>query len=321
MSHRNARLTPVGRRILVERIDRDGWPVAVAAESMGVSRETAYRWLRRWRSEGFAGLEDRSSRPRRSPTQTPLEVEDRIVTLRRSKRWGPHRIAYALSMPRSTVERVLRRRGLSRLDAIDPPTRRIVRRYERKAPGELLHVDVKKLGRIPDGGGWRAHGRRIARGSRTKQGLGYDFLHIAIDDHTRIAYIEAHCDERGETCAGFITRAAAWFANHDVSVERVMTDNARNYRTSRLFQQALAETGIRHLLTRPYRPQTNGKAERFNQTLITEWAYDQPYATNQDRLDSLEPWLHDYNWHRYHTAIDAAPATRLPVNNLCVKDN
>ena len=302
----------------MDRIVGDGWPVAVAAESMGVSRETAYRWLRRFRSEGPAGLEDRSSRPHRSPNQTPVEVEVRICELRRSRRWGPHRIAYALDMPRSTVERVLKRHGLSRLDAIDPPTRRIVRRYERARPGELLHVDVKKLGRIPDGGGWRIHGRATttARG----RGFGYDFLHVAVDDHSRVVYLEALSDERGDTCAGFITRAVAWFGDLEVTVERVMTDNAMNYRRSRTFQQALSAAGIRHLRTRPYRPQTNGKAERFNQTLLHEWAYDQPYGSNQQRLDSLPGWLHDYNWHRLHTEVGAAPASRLPLNNVCVKD-
>lgn len=287
---------------------------------MGVSRETAYRWLRRWRAEGPAGLEDRSSRPRTSPNQTPTEVEDQVCELRVRRRWGPHRIGYALAIPRSTVERILRRRGLSRLDAIDPPTRRIVRRYERAGPGELIHVDVKKLGRIPDGGGWRVHGRGEPKTSRGKGKLGFDFFHVAIDDHSRVAYIETHLDEKGETCAGFVTRAIAWFARHGVITERVMTDNARNYRTSRLFQDALADAGIRHLLTRPYRPQTNGKAERFNQTLINEWAYDQPYRTNSQRLDSLDAWLHDYNWHRYHTAVGAPPATRLPINNVCMKD-
>jgi len=317
--HRNARLTPVGRRILVERIDVAGWPVAVAAESMGVSRETAYRWLRRWRIEGVAGLEDRSSRPRRSPNQTPVEVEDRICELRRTRRWGPHRIAYALEMSRSTVERVLRRRGLARLDAIDPPTRRVVRRYERATPGELVHVDVKKLGRIPDGGGWRVHGK--SQGMIRGRGLGYDFFHVAVDDHSRVVYVEALSDEKGDTCAGFITRAIAWFATQSVTIERVMTDNAWNYRKALSFQRALADAGIRHLRTRPYRPQTNGKAERFNQTLLNEWAYDQEYTSNQQRLDSLPTWLHDYNWHRLHTEVDGSPASRLPINNVCVKDS
>lgn len=319
MVHRNALLTPRGRRILVDRIMVDGWPVAVAAESMGVSRETVYRWLRRFRSEGVAGLEDRSSRPHRSPNQTPIEVEERVCELRRTRRWGPHRIAYALGMPRSTVERILRRRGLSRLEVIDPPTRQIVRRYERAAPGELVHVDVKKLGRIPEGGGWRIHGRPNRPNRRT--GLGYDFLHVAVDDHSRVAYVEALDDEQGVTCAGFINRAVEWFASHDVTVERVMTDNAMNYRLARSFQQVLTDADIRHLRTRPYRPQTNGKAERFNQTLLDEWAYDQPYDSNQQRLDSLPGWLHDYNWHRLHTEIDGPPASRLPINNVCEKDS
>lgn len=304
----------------MRRIADDGWPVAVAAESMGVSRETAYRWLRRYRAEGIAGLEDQSSRPVRSPNQTSVEVEDRICELRRARRWGPHRIAYALGMPRSTVEGVLLRRGPSRLDAIDPPTGRVVRRYERAAPGELFHVDVKKLGRIPDGGGWRFHGPDVARGSRVKRGLGYDFLHVAIDDHSRVVYVEAVENEQGETCASFISRAIDWFNTQGVSVERVMTDNAMNYRPSRSFQQALSAAGIRHLRTQPYRPQTNGKAERFNQTLLNEWAYDEPYLSNQSRLESLPAWLHDYNWHRLHTEVGAAPASRLPVNNVCVKD-
>ncbi len=318
MVHRNARLTPAGRRILVERIVVAGWPVAVAAESMGVSRETAYRWLRRYRSEGHAGLEDRSSRPQRSPNQTPIETEDRICELRRTRRWGPHRIAYALGMPRSTVERVLRRRGLSRLDAIDPPTRRIVRRYERATPGELVHVDVKKLGRIPNGGGWRAYGR--SRRPNRRRGLGYDYFHVAVDDHSRVVYIETHPDETGDTCAAFIDRAIRWFATHGVTIERVMTDNAWSYRKSKVFQKSLATAGVRHLRTRPYRPQTNGKVERFNQTLLNEWAYTQPYPSNQLRLGSLPEWLHDYNWHRLHTEIGGPPATRLPVNNVCVKD-
>jgi transposase InsO family protein len=318
VGHANARLTPEGRWLLVQRVEIAGWPVAIAAEAMGVSRETVYRWLRRFQVEGRAGLVDRPSRPHRFPKQTPGEVEDRVCELRRSRRWGPHRIAWALGMPRSTVERVLRRRGLGRLDAIDGPTRRIVRRYERDRPGELLHVDVKKLGRIPDGGGWRIHGR--AERPNRRQGLGYDCLHVAIDDHSRVAYLEVLDDDAGATCAGFITRAVDWFASHGVTVERVMTDNAFNYRHSRTFQQALAAAGIRHLRTRPYRPQTNGKAERLNQTLLREWAYDQPFQSNQQRLDSLPGWLHDYNWHRLHTEIDGPPASRLPVNNVCEKD-
>lgn len=316
MVHANARLTPEGRWLLVQRVEIAGWPVAVAAEAMGVSRETAYRWVRRFRAEGRAGLVDGSSRPRRSPRQTPAELEDRVVVLRLARCWGPHRIGWALGMPRSTVARVLRRRGLGRLDAIDPPTRRVVRRYERAAPGELLHVDVKKLGRIPDGGGWRIRGRA----HRPRRGLGYDFVHVAVDDYSRVAYAEVHPDEQGDTCAAFIARAIGWFAHEQVTVHRVMTDNALNYRHAQAFQQALAAAGVRHLRTRPYRPQTNGKAERWNQTLLREWAYDRPYTSNQQRLNSLPAWIHDYNWHRLHTEIGGAPASRLPVNNVCAKD-
>jgi transposase InsO family protein len=316
--HANARLTAVGRRVLVDRVVVLGWPVAVAAESMGVSRETAYRWLRRFRAEGPEGLVDRSSRPRRSPRLTPVEVEDRICELRRGRRWGSHRIAWALQMPRSTVERVLRRRGLGRLDAIDGPTRRVVRRYERATPGELVHVDVKKLGRIPDGGGWKVHGRSV-RPNR-KRGLGYDFVHVAVDDHSRVAYVEVHPDETGDTCARFLRSAIDWFTAQGVTVERVMTDNALNYRRSQAFQHTLNETHIRHLTTRPYRPQTNGKVERFNRTLLEEFAYETIWHTNTQRLESLPGWLHDYNYHRLHTELGGPPATRLPVNNLCKKD-
>ena len=223
-------------------------------------------------------------------------------------------------MSRSTVERVLQCRGLHRLDAIDPPTRRIVRRYERATPGELNHIDVKKLGRIPDGGGWRIQGRDVTRGGRVKRGLGYDFFHIAIDDHSRVVCAEPHNDETGVTCAAFVTRAVAWFSRHGVTVERAMTDNALNYRVSKAFQAAPAGDGIRHLRTGPYRPQTNGKAERFNQTLQDEWAYDKPYHSNQQRLESPDSWLHDYNWHRLHTEAEGPPASRLPINNVCVKD-
>jgi transposase len=205
--HANARLTPEGRWILVQRVVVGGWSVAVAAESMGVSATTAYRWLGRFRVEGRAGLRDRSSRPLRSPRRTPADVEDRVCALRRARRWGPHRIGWALDMPRSTVERVLRRRGLSRLDWLDRPTGRVVRRYERCRPGELIHVDVKKLGRIPQGGGWWAHGRD--QRPHHRRGPGWDYLHVAVDDHSRVAYLEIHPDEQADTCAGFAERSIA----------------------------------------------------------------------------------------------------------------
>ena len=306
---RKAKLTPAGRLLLVRRIEVEGWPPAHAAAMAGVSRCTAYKWLRRWRTEGIDGLEDRSSRPRSCPRRTSVEVEARIVELRRELRRGPHLLAGRLGMAPSTVHAVLVRHGLSRLDRFDRVTG-VPIRYERKRPGELLHVDVKKLGRVPDGGGWRVHGR----GNDTHRGhgrVGYDYLHVAVDDHSRVAFVEAHRDERGETCAAFLTNAIAFFAAHGVAIERVMTDNAKNYVLSQKFQAALGQR--RHVVIRPYRPQTNGKAERFNRTMLTEWGYARPYATNTERLDALTIWLDDYNWHRPHSGIgNRPPASRLP---------
>jgi transposase InsO family protein len=304
------KLTPAGRRLLVERITKQGYPVARAAEMQGVSRSCAYQWLRRWRAEGEAGLEDRSCRPHTCPRRVPPEVEERILAARARFKLGPHQLAWRLGLPRSTVYAVLRRHGMNRLDRMDRPTGQVVR-YQREHPGELVHVDVKKLGRIPDGGGWRAHGR----GGGTARGrgkLGYDFLHVAIDDATRLAYVEIHPDERGETCAAFLQRAGAWFAEHGVTIERVMTDNAFAYRHSRAFQDALGDLAARHLRTRPYRPQTNGKAERFNKTLAHEWAYARVYGSNTERARSLDDWLHDYNHHRPHTALNG----RSPMHEL-----
>lgn len=324
MGHRMAKLTPLGRLLLVERVTVSGWSVATAAESMGVSRQTAYRWLGRFRDEGIGGLEDRSSRPARCPTRTPLDVERQVLELRRQRRWGPHRISYATGVPRSTVYRILCRYNTNRLATFDQVTRQPIRRYEYPTAGGLLHVDVKKLGRIPDGGGWRAMGKPTGRRNSNqyqigrKRTLGHDYLHVAVDDHSRVAYVEAHHDEKGDTCAEFMARAITSFATAGVTIKRVMTDNAFAYRNSKAFQQVLTEHNITHLTTRPYRPQTNGKAERFNRTLLTEWAYNQPYTTNQQRLDDLDTFLHTYNHHRPHTALAGKPpATRLGVNNLC----
>ena len=309
MSNAKAKLTPSGRLLLVERVIVDGWTPAHAARMSGVSRQTLYKWLRRYECEGLSGLEDRSSRPRRCPRRTPLVVEAEILELRQSLRKGPHQLAGRLGLSASTVHAVLARYGLSRLSRLDRSTGAIIR-YERERPGELLHVDVKKLGRIPDGGGWRAHGR----GDGTKRGYGragFDFLHVAVDDHSRFAFVEVHRDEKGETCAGFLTRAIDHFGSLGVEVEGVMTDNAKNYVDSRLFQAALGER--RHVRIRPYRPQTNGKAERFNRTLADDWAYKRVYLTNQERLDELEAFLLDYNYVRSHSAIgNKPPASRIP---------
>lgn len=309
MSKPRGKLTVHGRKLLVDRVTKLGYPVAVAAEMQGVSRSCAYQWLRRWRAEGEAGLEDRSSRPHRSPRRLAAEVEARILAERARTKLGPHQLAWRLGIPRSTVYAVLARNGVSRLDRMDRPTGQVVR-YQRERPGELVHVDVKKLGRIPDGGGHRAHGRYA--GHPRGRDLGYDYVHVAVDDACRAAYVEVHPDERGETCAAFLQRAGAWFAQRGVTIERVMTDNAFAYRHSRAFQDALAELGARHLRTRPYRPQTNGKAERFNKTLAHEWAYAQVYDSNLERIASLDDWLHDYNHHRPHSALSG----RSPMQQL-----
>lgn len=309
MTHAKAKLTPAGRLLLVERIEQQGWPPAHAAAMAGVSRATAYKWLSRWRTEGVAGLRDRSSRPLTMPTRTSPEREAAIVELRRSMRRGPHLLAGRLEMAPSTIHAVLARHGLSRLSRMDRVTGDIIR-YERDHPGELIHIDVKKLGRIPDGGGWRVHGRERGRPGR-KRNIGYDYLHVAVDDHTRIAFVQAHADEKGTTCAGFLTDALAFFAELGIQVERVMTDNAKNYVLSRDFQAAL--DGRTHKRIRPYRPQTNGKAERFNRTLLDEWAYVRAYDTNTERLDTLQPWVHNYNWQRTHSSLgNHPPASRLP---------
>ena len=314
MPHGKAKLTVLGRLLLVQRVEGEGWSAATAAEAQGVSRATAYKWLRRWREEGLAGLEDRSSRPHRSPRQTSAELTDRIVQARLAGRWGPHRIGFDLGVAPSTVHVVLRRAGLSRLSTLDGPTALPVR-YVRDRPGELIHIDVKKLGRIPDGGGHKVLGRAEGRRVKTKP-MGTEFLHVAIDDATRLAYVAVHSDERGDTCAEFLFDAAAFFAAAGIpTIERVMTDRAKNYVESRVFQAALAGIGARHVPTRSYRPQTNGKAERFNRTMINEWAYGRPYLTNTERLEALPAWLEHYNETRPHTGIGNIPPTQA-LNNL-----
>ncbi|WP_031183904.1 IS481 family transposase, partial [Streptomyces seoulensis] len=271
MSHRNARLTVHGRRLLVERV-RSGRPVAHVAAEMGISRPTAHKWIRRWHSEGESGLLDRSSRPRTTPHRTAAATEAQVCRLRQERKLGPARIGPVLGLPASTVHRILLRHGLNRLAFIDRPTGQVIRRYERARPGELVHVDVKKLGRIPDGGGHKVLGRQAGRARRNS--VGFDYIHSAVDDHSRLAYSEVHADEKALTCADFLRRAAAFFAEHGITrIERVLTDNAWPYRKSFAWQQALADLGAAGKLTRIYRPQTNGKVERFNRTLLDEWAY------------------------------------------------
>jgi len=318
--HANAPLTPAGRLMLCERIAA-GRPVSHVAAEMGVSRPTAHKWWRRFLAEGVAGLVDRSSRPVRSPRRVPPRVERRIERLRRREKLGPVRIGLRLGVAPSTVHRVLVRLGLRRLAWLDRPTGRVIRRYERDRPGELVHVDVKKLGKIRPGGGWRVHGRdgisaeqhNAAR--RVGGRVGYDYVHSAVDDHSRLAYSEVLPDETGPTCAAFLRRAGAFFTAHGIRVERVMTDNALAYRHSRAFRAAVADLGAVQHFTRPRRPQTNGKVERFNRTLLDEWAYSRAYTSSARRAAALDKWLHTYNHHRAHTALGGrTPIDR--VNNL-----
>lgn len=321
--HANARLTPEGRRILCERI-ASGRPAAHVAAEMGVSRTTAYRWWRRYQAEGESGLYDRPSHPHSCPHQTPVELEEQIIGLRREHKLGPARIGLIVGMPASTVWRVLHRHGLNRLVWMDRPTGRVIRRYEKDTPGELIHVDIKKLGRIPDGGGWRAlgqsQGRRNSRryrrydntGSRQRT-VGYGYIHAAVDDHTRLAYVEVLDDEKAVTATGFIQRAVEWFADLGISVQAIMTDNGSCYR-SHLFGHTLGAADITHVRIPPRRPQLNGKVERFNRTLCDEWAYIRVYTSENERVDALADWLHIYNHHRNHTAIGGPPINR--VTNL-----
>jgi transposase InsO family protein len=306
--HKNARMTVHGRLLLIQRVAGAGWRVVDAAAAAGVSERTAYTWLARYRAGGERALHDRSSAPARSPSRLPAEAIAAIERLRR-QRWTGPRIARALGRPVSTVGSVLRRLGLGRLSALE--TKPPVIRYQRAAAGELLHIDSKKLGRIA-GLGHRVTGDR--RGHRAR-GVGWEYLHVAIDDASRLAYTEVLPDERGATCAGFLARAAAWFATLGVRIERVMTDNAFAYAKSRLFRAAMTKLGARHLTTKPYRPRTNGKAERFIQTALREWLYAKPYASSAARASDRPAWLHWYNHHRPHAGINATtPAARL--NNL-----
>jgi transposase InsO family protein len=321
MSHRNAPLSETGRLRLARCVVEDGWPLRRAAERFQVSPTTAIRWAGRYRLSGAAGMADRSSRPHRSPRRTPTRIERRIVKVRVLRRWGPARIAYLLGLHPSTVHRVLTRYRLARLRWLDRPTGLVVRRYEHAHPGDLIHLDVKKLGKIPDGGGWRMLGRAAAR--RNKQAhhtgvtnaygnpvRGYHFLHTALDDHSRLAYSELLADEHKDTAAAFWARANTWFEANGIKTRKVLTDNGSCYR-SKVFAEALRD--ITHQRTRPYRPQTNGKVERFHRTLADEWAYARPYRTDSERCNAYTDWLHTYNHHRGHTALGGQPpASRVP---------
>jgi transposase InsO family protein len=316
MSHANALLTPKGRLRLARCIVEDGWPLRRAAERFQVSVTTAARWAARYRAHGEEGMVDRSSRPVSSPQRTPVRRERRIIAIRVNRRWGPARIGFLLGIHPSTVHRVLSRFGLARLSWLDRATGRVIRRYEHHSPGDLVHVDIKKLGRIPNGGGHRTVGR--AAGNRNKTGTeanrrpGYAFLHNAVDDHSRLAYTEILSDEKKDTAAGFWERANAYFQSCGITVKRVLTDNGSCYR-SHAFKNALGPE-IKHKRTRPYRPQTNGKVERYNRTMLDEWAYAKPYASEAERVAAFSEWLHHYNHHRGHTSLKGQPPASRVTN-------
>ena len=311
MSHPNALLTPAGRETLASRVVKHGWTVTDAAFAAGVSRQTAHKWIGRYRAEGKGGLSDRSSRPAR--TRPRISARDiRRIWRRRRLGEGPLQISWNTGIPASTVYAVLARNGQGRLSARECQMKEKAVRYEHAHPGDLLHIDVKKLGRLGDGGGWRFGGRENKKRAR---GIGWDFVHVAVDDHSRFAYVEVLPDERGETVAGFTSRAVRHFGDRGVTVRRVLTDNAKAY-SSVLQLAALTLHGVKRSNTRPYRPQTNGKAERFIRLLINSWAYKKPYESNRERLAALPGWIFNYNHRRPHGGIGGLPpVSRVPGDN------
>ena len=329
MAHKNAPLTPAGRRRLCERVD-SGRPIAHVAAEAGISRRCLAKWYARWETEGMVGLLDRSSAPERSPERTAPDTEDLVEQIRRATKYGPARIAAELErehnivIATATVHRILVRRGINRVKDLDPPTgeqMRAVLRFEHDAPGSMIHVDVKKLGRIPTGGGWWAHGRgtdghRISK--RRGQGtgaVGYTYLHSCVDDHSRLAYTEPLENEKGTTAADFWLRAATFYAEHGIyTIHRALTDNGSCYR-SKAWAQALEITGTSHRRTRPYTPRTNGKVERFNGTLAREWAYVREYGSEAERRVALVDFLNHYNYDRPHAALGhKPPSSRVPLD-------
>ncbi|MCV7098986.1 IS481 family transposase [Mycobacterium palustre] len=316
MSHRNARTTFYGRLLIVQRY-QVGWKQAHIADAMGISRKCVHTWISRYAAEGEKGLLDRSSRPHSSPRRTPAEVEQQVLAARDVHRRGQDWLGPELGVAARTVGRILRRHDVPYLSDCDPMTGVVIKaskatavRYERDRPGELVHVDVKKLGRIPDGGGWRVHGRsEQVRG----RGIGYDYVHSMVDDHSRLAYSEILPDEKGATCAGFITRAAAYFAAQGIPhIERLITDNHLSYRRSADVAAVIAQQQTKHIFIKPHCPWQNGKVERYNRTLQTEWCYRRAYASNADRGQALAPWLKFYNTQRRHSALSGLP----PISRL-----
>lgn len=321
MSHANARTNVFARRLIVERVAA-GWPPAQVAEQLGISRATVYKWLRRYDEGGDAALSDRSSRPIRTPARTSAKVEHDVLAARRRRKRGAVVLAAELGLNPSTVGRILARHQVPHLAALDPITgepvrssRRSPNRYEHRTPGSLVHIDVKKLGRIPAGGGWRLHGRDAAvsvANRHKKTRIGYDYVHTAIDDYSRLAYTEVLSDEKDLTCAGFLHRAMAWFAAHGVRVRRLLTDNALVYRQGTNWGWVCTAWQLKRRFTKPGCPWTNGKAERFNRTLLNEWAYARAWTSNSLRTRALDRFLRQYNTRRGHSALGGKP----PISRL-----
>jgi transposase InsO family protein len=307
--HKNARLTLHCRKLAIHRIEQEGWLVGKAAAAFGISERTLYRWLYRFRTEGEAGLVDRSSRPSHLWQATPPLVVERIEAQRRQRK-TVREIAEVVGVPKSTVARLLAARGLARLSALDPPPPPPVR-YEHPYPGAMVHSDTKKLGRIV-----RPSHRVTGDRRDSVDGAGWEVLHLAIDDYSRLSYTEVLADDGKESTVAFTLRAVAWFADHGITVERWMTDNGPAFR-SKLFRDTCAALQLRHVRTRPYRPQTNGKAERFVQTALREWAYKYTYQNSIERRRALPIWQHHYNHHRRHAGIGyLPPISRIRLNNV-----
>lgn len=314
--HPNARLTPRHRRNMVVCVIDRGWSIEATAERFQVDAKTVRKWRDRFLAEGEAGLRDRSSRPRRSPNRTPRSCRREVIRLRKTRRWGADHIGHEVGLAASTVQAILNSEGLGRLDRGDRATStEPVRRYQRDRPGELVHVDVKKIARIPDGGGWRIHGRL---NGPDHTGGGYRYLHTVIDDRSRVGYSEILDNERGVTAAQFWLRAHAWFAERGVAIDRVLSDNGACYR-SNAWRSALTTTGVTHKRTRPYRPQTNGKVERFHRILLEEWAYIRDWHSETERHRAYDGFMHFYNHHRSHGALGWA--TPMATLTQLLRDN
>jgi len=314
--HPNAPLTVEGRRRMVRCVVGGGWTVEATAERFQVDAKTVRKWRDRWLAEGDRGLHDRSSRPHRSPNRTSRHLRRRVVRLRRRRRWGADHIGHVVGLATSTVQNILNRAGLGRLDRGDRATRHEpVRRYQRERPGELIHVDIKKLAGIPDGGGWRVRGRGYPGEDAPTRRVGYRYIHTAIDDRTRIAYSEIHGDEKAVTAAGFWRRAATWYRAIGIEPQRVITDNGACYKSG-LWHRTCTATATAVKKTRPRRPQTNGKVERFHRILLEEWAYIRPWQSEAQRAEAFAGFIHFYNHHRAHGALGWATPTSLNQDNL-----